>query len=79
MRIDARELKYNLGWLVWHVPLCREVRRVVWVDDETHAVRTIPIPNRAHLSNQYAPGQADSDTAGEQNRPDRPGSRRRSD
>lgn len=34
MRLDSYN-KGDVGWLVWHVEQCRQVDRVLWVDDVT--------------------------------------------
>lgn len=28
--------KHTAHWVVWHVPSCRQLVSVVWVDDDTH-------------------------------------------
>jgi hypothetical protein len=35
MRIDARQAGFVGAWLVWHAEQCRELKHVVWVDDES--------------------------------------------
>lgn len=45
MRLDAREHSCR-GWLVWHAEQCRELKHVVWVDDESARYGQHVIPLR---------------------------------
>ena len=43
-RPDTAQLRSQ--WLVWHVPTCRRMERVLWVDDELALVATVSFPDR---------------------------------
>lgn len=53
MRVD-RSTYPNVPWLVWHVPTCREIKRVMWVDDEAMQVTTADLPYRFNAAGQLA-------------------------
>lgn len=44
MRLDCR-INREVGWFrVWHVTQCRQLMRVVWVDDESAQYGEAPTP-----------------------------------
>ena len=43
MRVDHSSYP-GVRWLVWHVPACREIKHVMWVDDEAMLVAVAPRP-----------------------------------
>lgn len=45
MRIDAMTYP-GRKWLVWHVPRARELRDVLWIDDQSHTYCVIDRPLR---------------------------------
>ncbi|MBN8493223.1 MAG: hypothetical protein J0M00_17585 [Burkholderiales bacterium] len=46
MRVSRCTFPHIRRWLVWHVPTCREIRDVLWVDDQAMQVAVIDRPYR---------------------------------